>query len=123
MNSALHDMELADNMQTLYKILLETHPDNEQIQKELGKLTNNKDTYLRQIIDLWDKRTQARYTEIEIKQICSTYYANETENAVVDSLQGREKCKKYKLGVGEVELSLRKPRRIFLWKMESLFMV
>ena len=93
MNSALHDMELADNMQTLYKILLETHPDNEQIQKELGKLTNNKDTYLRQIIDLWDKRTQARYTEIEIKQICSTYYANETENAVVDSLQGREKCK------------------------------
>merc|ERR1712215_398953 len=53
-------MELADNMQTLYKILLENHPDNEQIQKELGKLTNNKDTYLRQIIDLWDKRTQAK---------------------------------------------------------------
>ena len=51
MNSALHDMELLDNMQTLYKILLETHPDNEQVQKELGKLTNNKDTYLRQIID------------------------------------------------------------------------
>ena len=93
MNSALHEMELLDNMQTLYKILLETHPDNEKIQKELGKLTNNKDTYLRQIIDLWDKRTQPTYTELEIKQICSTYYANETENAVIDALQGREKCK------------------------------
>ena len=64
MNSALHEMELLDNMQTLYKILLETHPDNEKIQKELGKLTNNKDTYLRQIIDLWDKRTQPTYTEL-----------------------------------------------------------
>ena len=93
MNSALHEMELLDNMQTLYKILLETHPDNEKIQKELGKLTNNKDTYLRQIIDLWDKRTLPTYTELEIKQICSTYYANETENAVIDALQGREKCK------------------------------
>ena len=93
MNSALHDMEIADNMQKLYRILLETNPDNEKIQTELGKLTNNKDTYLRQIIDLWDKRTQPTYTEIEIKQICSTYYANETENAVIDSLQGREKCK------------------------------
>ena len=88
MNSALHDMELADNMQKLYRILLETNPDNEKIQTELGKLTNNKDTYLRQIIDLWDKRTLPMYTEIEIKQICSTYYANETENAVIDSLQG-----------------------------------
>ena len=88
MNSALHQMELLDNMQTLYKILLETHPDNEKIQKELGKLTNNKDTYLRQIIDLWDKRTLPTYTELEIKQICSTYYANETEHAVIDSLQG-----------------------------------
>ena len=68
MNSALHGMELADNMQTLYKILLETHPDNEQIQKELGKLTNSKDTYLRQIIDLWNKRTLPTYTEIEIKK-------------------------------------------------------
>ena len=85
MNSALHDMELSDNMQTLYKILLQTHPDNEEIQKELGKLTNNKDTYLRQIIDLWNKRAQATYTEIEIKRLCSVYYANENENAVVDS--------------------------------------
>ena len=93
MHSALHDLELSDNMQTLYKILLQTHPDNPEIQKELGKLTNNKDTYLRQIIDLWNNRAQATYTEIEIKRMCSAYYANENENAVVDSLQGREKCK------------------------------
>ena len=93
MHSALHDLELSDNMQTLYKILLTTHPDNPEIQKELGKLTNNKDTYIRQIIDIWNSRAQATYTEIQIKRLCSAYYANENENSVVDTLQGREKCK------------------------------
>ena len=82
-----------DNMQTLYKIMLETNPDNEKVQKELGKLTNNKDTHLRQIIDLWDNRKLHTYTELEIKQICSTFYANEVENAVINDLQGRETCK------------------------------
>ena len=93
MHSTLHDLEMSDNMQTLYKILLTTHPDNPEIQKELGKLTNNKDTYIRQIIDLWNSRAQATYTEIQIKRLCSAYYANENENSVVDTLQGREKCK------------------------------
>ena len=93
MHSALHDLELSDNMQTLYTILLKTHPDNPEIQKELGKLTNNKDTYIRQLIDIWNSRSQALYTEIAIKKLCSSYYANDQENAVVDSLQSRTKCK------------------------------
>ena len=45
-SSALREMELMDNMQTIYKIMLETNPDNEKVQKELGKLTNNKDTHM-----------------------------------------------------------------------------
>ena len=73
MHSALHDLELSDNMQTLYKILLKTHPDNPEIQKELGKLTNNKDTYIKQLIEIWNSRSQALYTEIAIKKLCSSY--------------------------------------------------
>ena len=93
MHSALHDLELSDNMQTLYKILLKTHPDNEEIQKELGKLTNNKDTYINQLITQWNGRSQSLYTEIDIKKLCSSYYANVQDNAVVDGLQNRTKCK------------------------------
>ena len=93
MHSALHDLELSDNMQTLYKILLKTHPDNEEIQKELGKLTNNKDTYINQLITQWNGRSQSLYTEIDIKKLCSSYYANDQDNAVVDGLQNRTKCK------------------------------
>ena len=88
-SSALREMELMDNMQTIYKIMLETNPDNEKVQKELGKLTNNKDTHLRQIIDLWHGRKLHTYTELDIKQSCSAYYANEVENAVINDLQGR----------------------------------
>ena len=93
MPSTLHDLELSDNMQTLYKILLKTHPDNEEIQKELGKLTNNKDTYIKQLITQWNSRSQPLYTEIDIKKLCSSYYANDQDNAVVDGLQNRTKCK------------------------------
>ena len=93
MPSTLHDLELSDNMQTLYKILLKTYPDNEEIQKELGKLTNNKDTYIKQLITQWNSRSQPLYTEIDIKKLCSSYYANDQDNAVVDGLQSRTKCK------------------------------
>merc|ERR1712208_103761 len=92
-SSALRDMEMMDNMQKIFELMLETNPANEKVQKELGKLTNNKDTHLRQIIDLWHGRRLHTYTELDIKQICSTFYANEIENAVINDLQGRETCK------------------------------
>ena len=93
MPSTLQHLEVSDNMQTLYKILQKAHPDNEEIQKELGKLSNNKDTYIKQLINQWNSRSQPLYTEIDIKKLCSSYYANELENGVVDALQNRTKCK------------------------------
>ena len=88
-STAFREMEMMENMQTIFKVMLETNPANETVQKELGKLTNNKDTHLRQILDLWHGRTLHTYTELDIKQACSAYYANEVENAVINDLQGR----------------------------------
>ena len=51
-SAAFHQMEMMENMQTMFKVLLETNPANETVQKELGRLTNNKDTHLKHILDL-----------------------------------------------------------------------
>ena len=88
-SSALRDMEMQDNMQKIFELMLETNPANEKVQTELAKLSNNKDTHLQQIIDLWHGRRLHLYTELDIKRSCSAYYANELENAVVNDLQGR----------------------------------
>ena len=48
-NSAMSTMQVLENhenWQTLYKILAEANPTNEKLQQELGKLSNNKDTYI-----------------------------------------------------------------------------
>ena len=88
-SAAFQQMEMMENMQTMFKVLLETNPTNETVQKELGRLTNNKDTHLKHLLDLWHGRKLHIYTELAIKQACSAHYANEVENAVIDELQGR----------------------------------
>ena len=82
-------LENHENCQTLYKILAEANPTNEKLQRELGKLSNNKDTYIQQLKLQWDSRPIPLYTQSDIKKLCSNYYANKTENDIIDGLQDR----------------------------------
>ena len=86
MGGTLQHLENSENMQKLYKILQDLNPDNLDIQKELGRLSNNKDTYIKQLQRQWDERPQPLFTEIGIKKLCCSYYANEVENSVVDGM-------------------------------------
>ena len=93
MSNTLQPLENTENWQTLYKILAEAHPDNQNIQKELGKLSNNKNTYIKQLQRQWDARPEPLYTQVDIRRLCSNYYSNEVENDIVDGLQDRTTCK------------------------------
>ena len=44
--STIQLLENHEQWQQLYKILAEVNPANQSIQRELGKLSNNKDTYI-----------------------------------------------------------------------------
>ena len=53
MSNTLQQLENHENWQTIYKILAEAHPDRADIQAELGKLSNNKNTYVKQLQAQW----------------------------------------------------------------------
>ena len=68
-------------------------PGNEEIQEQVDRLTNKKYTHIKQLMTLWNARSILLFTELDIKQLCSSYYANEQERNAVDRLQHREQCK------------------------------
>ena len=77
MSNTLQPLENTENWQTLYKILAEAHPDDQNIQKELGKLSNNKNTSIKQLQRQWDARPEPLYTQVDIRRLCSNYYSKE----------------------------------------------
>ena len=90
--NTLQQIENHENWQRVYKILADAHPDRDDIQEELNKLSNNKSTYVKQLQTQWAAKPTPLYTEVDIRRLCSNYYSNRTENNVVDSLLDRTTC-------------------------------
>ena len=91
-SNALQQLENHKNWQTIYCILADAHPDRADIQAELSKLSNNKNTYVKQLQEQWVAKPTPLFTEVDIRRLCSNYYSNRAENGIVDNLLGRESC-------------------------------
>ena len=87
--STIQLLENHEQWQTLYCILAAANPTDQSIQRELGKLSNNKDTYISQLKVQWDARPTPLFTQADIKKLCSNYYARDQENDIIDDLQNR----------------------------------
>ena len=87
--STIQSIENHEQWSQLYKILAEANPTNQSIQRELGKLSNNKDTYLAQLKLAWDSRPVPLYGQEDIKRLCSAFYARDQNENVLDELQER----------------------------------
>ena len=87
--NTIQQLENQENWKKLYEILAEAHPGRDDIQAELGKLSNNKHTYVKQLQTQWESKPTPLYTEADIKRINSAWYSNRTVNGVVGSLLDR----------------------------------
>ena len=87
--STIQLLENHEQWQQLYKILAEANPANQSIQRELGKLSNNKDTYIAQLKLQWDTKPTPLFTQSDIKRMCSAHYTRDQEEDILDELQGR----------------------------------
>ena len=87
--NTIQQLENQENWKKLYEILAEAHPGRDDIQAELGKLSNNKNSYVKQIQAQWEAKPTPLYTEADIKRINSAWYSNRTVNGVVGSLLDR----------------------------------
>ena len=87
--NTIQQLENQENWKKLYEILAEAHPGRDDIQAELGKLSNNKNTYVKQLQAQWESKPTPLYTEADIKRINSAWYSNRTVNGVVGTLLDR----------------------------------
>ena len=87
--NTIQQLENQENWKKLYEILAEAHPGRDDIQAELGKLSNNKNSYVKQIQAQWESKPTPLYTEADIKRINSAWYSNRTVNGVVGTLLDR----------------------------------
>ena len=87
--NTIQQLENQENWKKLYEILAEAHPGRDDIQAELGKLSNNKNSYVKQIQAQWEAKPTPLYTETDIKRINSAWHSNRTVNGVVGSLLDR----------------------------------
>ena len=71
--STIQLIENHEQWQQLYKILAEANPANQSIQRELGKLSNNKDTYVAQLKLAWDSRPVPLYGQADIKEVVLSF--------------------------------------------------
>ena len=87
--STIQSIENHEKWSQLYKILAEAHPQNQSIQTELGKLSNNKETHLSQLKKAWESKPIPLYDQADIKRLCTAYYAREAADQVQDEMQER----------------------------------
>ena len=87
--NTIQQLENQENWKKLYEILAEAHPGRDDIQAELGKLGNNRNSYVKQIQAQWEAKPTPLYTEADIKRINSAWYSNRTVNDVVGTLLDR----------------------------------
>ena len=64
--NTLQQLENQENWQKLYEILAKAHPGRDDVQAELGKLSNNKNTYVRQLQAQWESKPTPQYNEVDI---------------------------------------------------------
>ena len=88
--NTLQQLENQENWQKLYEILEEALPGRNDVQAELGKLSNNKNTYVKQLQAQWDSKPTPQFNEVDIRRLCSSWYSNRVVNDVVDSLLDRD---------------------------------
>ena len=90
--NTLQQLENQENWQKLYEILEEALPGRDDVQAELGKLSNNKNTYVKQLQALWESKPTPLYNEVDIRKLCSSWYSNRAVNDIVDNLLDRDTC-------------------------------
>ena len=89
MNSTIANLETNENLKTVLNLISQIAPGNENVAREFGKISKNKDTFIQQLQDLWNSCPFPTHTEVGIRKLCREHYSDELGNNLMDRLQGR----------------------------------
>ena len=86
-------MEISDNLETVLNLLQDVAPGNQNIKDQLGKISKNRNTFITQLQEKWQSRTQPTHTEMDIKTMNTQFYADEELNKIIAETNGRTQNK------------------------------
>lgn len=91
-NSTLSNLETAENLETVLKLLSEVAPQNLNVQREVEKISKSTTTQIRQLTTRWESRKQPFWSEISLREQNSQYLAEQKQNTVIKQSLDLQLC-------------------------------
>lgn len=91
-NSTLSNLETAENLETVLKLLSEVAPQNLNVQREVEKISKSTTTQINQLTKRWESRKQPFWSEISLRELNSQYLAEQKQNTVIKQSLGLPLC-------------------------------
>ena len=89
-SSLLQGIEAKERIEKVLEAINKAFPDQKPIQDELSKYSQSKDTFIKQLQEMWQKREMPIFTELKIRQINSKFYSDKARKQIASRLHGQE---------------------------------
>ena len=74
MNNTIAQLQSNRKFEKLLDLFQEIAPQNKSVQKQISILSNSKNNYIRQLQQKWNQIQPPKFTELEIRELCTSYY-------------------------------------------------
>jgi hypothetical protein len=88
MNNTIAQMQSNRKFEKLLDLFQEIAPQNKNVQKQISILSNLKYNYIRQLQEKWNQIQPPNFTELEIRELCHSYYETLEHTNEEHSMQG-----------------------------------
>ena len=89
-SSLFQSIEAKEQIEKVLVAINDALPGKKSIQDELSKYSQSKDTFIKQLQEMWHQREMPIFTELQIRQMNSTYYSDKSRKQVSSKLHGQE---------------------------------
>ena len=91
MNSTVSQLQTNAKFEKLLNLFQEIAPGNESVQKQVSILTNSKSNFIKKLQTRWSSIVPPTFSELEIREICQSYYDGLERANEMRSVQGLPK--------------------------------
>ena len=91
MNNTIQQLQANLKFEKLLDLFEEIAPNNANVQKQIALLSNSKSNYIKHLQAKWNSIQPPNFTELEIREICQSYYDGLEHTNEMRLLQGLSK--------------------------------
>ena len=88
-SNLLQSIETKEQLHNVLAAINEAFPNQAPIENELGKYTASKEQAIRRLQQEWYNRTLPLYTELQVRQMNSSYYSEKAAKQIAANLGGK----------------------------------